>query len=219
MSHSLLSSSLQRVSLSFKCGSEGTTGIIKRVLWEVPCNQLASGTWWVGENKPPWITLSLKRIYKKSLKKKNTWKKLLKKKACLCLNIWDFMPNSFISPKPQQVRSIKQHSQNGNNRELQPFPYLEASHRDSSSRVEMGARRFDLGEDWLVLWTCAGGRVLYFFLALSLCNHSSLPPLAWEIQMSKAAIPLQHYSWVELIPIALRWALLSTEAFGSGQKG
>lgn len=43
------SSSLQRVSLSFRCGSECTTGIIKRVPWEVPCNQLASGTCgWVG---------------------------------------------------------------------------------------------------------------------------------------------------------------------------
>lgn len=71
-----------------------------------------------------------------------------------------------------------------------------------------GSEKIDLGEDWLVLWTCAGGRVLCFFLSLSLCNHSSLPSLAWETQTSKAAIPLQHYSWVEPIPRALHWALL-----------
>lgn len=107
---------------------------------EVPCNLLASSTWWVGGNKPPQITLYLKRIYKKLLRKK-THGKSSWKRACLCLTFWDFMPNSFISPKPQHVQSIKQHSQNGNNRELQPLPYLEVSHRDSSSRVEMGVRR------------------------------------------------------------------------------
>lgn len=51
------------------------------------------------------------------------------------------MPDSFISPKPQQVQSIKQHSQNGNNRELQPLPYLDVSHGGSSGRVGMGGRR------------------------------------------------------------------------------
>lgn len=44
-----------------------------------------------------------------------------------------------------------------------------------------GSEKMDLGEDWLILWTCAGGRALCFYL--SLCNHR-------EIQMSKAAIPL-----------------------------
>lgn len=101
----------------------------------------------------------------------------------------DFMPNSFISPKPQQVQSIKQHSQNGNNRQLQPLPYLEASHGDSSSRVEMGAR------DWFgrglasFMNVCRRKSFVLCSLSLSL-QPQLLPSLAWEIQMNKAAIPL-----------------------------
>lgn len=50
-------------------------------------------------------------------------------------------------------------------------------------------QEIDLGEDWLVLWMCAGGRVLCCALSLSL-QPQLLPSLAWEIQMNKAAIPL-----------------------------
>lgn len=139
-------------------------------------------------------------------------------KEPVCLTFWDFMPNSHFTqttaspiykttfPKWQQQR-------------VATSPLLGSVPQRQLQQGGDGSEKIDLGEDWLVLWTCAGGRVLCSFLSLSLCNHSSLPSLAWEIQTSKAAIPLQHYSWVEPIPIALHWALPSAEAFGSGQKG
>lgn len=117
-----------------------------------------------------------------------------------------FMPNSFISPKPQQVQSIKQHSRNGNNRQLQPLPYLEASHGESFSRVEMGARRLIWGRIGWFYEHVAFSLSLPLLLSLLLQPRSSLPALAWEIGMSKAAIPL-HLGGVHSESSAQSWTI------------
>lgn len=116
----------------------------------------------------------------------------------------DFMPNSFTQTTASPI--YKTTFPKWQQQTAATSPLLGSVPWRKLQRGGDGSKKIDLGED--VLWMCCFLSLFFssLLLSLSLQPHGSLPALAWEIQMSKAAIPL-HLGGVHSESSARSWTI------------